>query len=87
MATDEEMLGDFADHILEVAPELITEFEAGYTPPEFSLIDGFYSCSRCRAMCHGKKGHTQWHYNLSLGIFALGATGRYLLAVHDQEEE
>lgn len=73
-----------AEHIAEVAPDLLDEFKKGYAHPTYTKVKKkCWRCDRCASLTDNKKGHSWYHYELSLGIFALGGSIRYLLEQTD----
>ncbi len=71
----EDPIQDLHLHIMEVDPELFNEFMLDYKDPTFRAN----ICNRCGALVHVKRDHLNWHKNLSLSIFVIGSTCRFLI--------
>lgn len=69
---------DFVRHLKEVAPELVEEFDADY---DEVVIGNFDVCTRCGLVVGARsyQDHHNWHYSLSLTIYALGSVAKHLL--------
>lgn len=77
------MSDKLVDHLRKAAPELVEQFDNEYEQPMLRS-----SCSRCgvsTAVLFDHTIHLEWHYNLSLSIYAIGSALKSILGKLETE--